>query len=220
MHLDYTKVIILILWWRNFQLEYWRIFQLVSTILSLYNRYYYFQTEGHYQNFEDNNYVNFENIKLSPNPEGEPLCGHRINWIYNGFYRVYYDTYPLLTYEVTFNHLNYNNDKETYYTEHFFVVKICFWTLFFILFVYLSYLIYRFSKYRSTANSLSSKINIEPDISYLYNEIITKANPKMFIEPYQPNKLTTANEIYSEALKNKHNRDVLKKLLDRIKKEL
>ena len=55
---------------------------------------------------------------------------------------------------------------------------------------------------------------------YLYNEIITKANPKMFIEPYQPNKLTTANEIYSEALKNKHNRDVLKKLLDRIKKEL
>lgn len=32
MHLDYTKVIILILWWRNFQLEYWRTFQLVSTI--------------------------------------------------------------------------------------------------------------------------------------------------------------------------------------------
>ena len=33
MHLDYTKVIILILWWRNFQLEYWRTFQLVSTTL-------------------------------------------------------------------------------------------------------------------------------------------------------------------------------------------
>ncbi|TWV59187.1 hypothetical protein FR997_15000 [Phocaeicola dorei] len=29
--MDYTKVIILILWWRNFQLEYWRTFQLVST---------------------------------------------------------------------------------------------------------------------------------------------------------------------------------------------
>ena len=28
---EYTKVIILILWWRNFQLEYWRTFQLVST---------------------------------------------------------------------------------------------------------------------------------------------------------------------------------------------
>ena len=34
LHLDYTKVIILILWWRNFQLEYWRIFQLVSTYKS------------------------------------------------------------------------------------------------------------------------------------------------------------------------------------------
>ncbi|RHK78751.1 hypothetical protein DW046_07560, partial [Bacteroides stercoris] len=32
LHLDYTKVIILILWWRNFQLEYWRTFQLVSTL--------------------------------------------------------------------------------------------------------------------------------------------------------------------------------------------
>ncbi|MCG0325990.1 hypothetical protein L4X33_18115, partial [Phocaeicola vulgatus] len=34
LHLDYTKVIILILWWRNFQLEYWRTFQLVSTRLT------------------------------------------------------------------------------------------------------------------------------------------------------------------------------------------
>ena len=36
LHLDYTKVIILILWWRNFQLEYWRTFQLVSTALKLW----------------------------------------------------------------------------------------------------------------------------------------------------------------------------------------
>ena len=35
LHLDYTKVIILILWWRNFQLEYWRTFQLVSTIVNM-----------------------------------------------------------------------------------------------------------------------------------------------------------------------------------------
>ncbi|MDB0825300.1 hypothetical protein PL598_05980, partial [Phocaeicola vulgatus] len=31
-----TKVIILILWWRNFQLEYWRTFQLVSTGTAYY----------------------------------------------------------------------------------------------------------------------------------------------------------------------------------------
>jgi hypothetical protein len=37
LHLDYTKVIILILWWRNFQLEYWRTFQLVSTALKVFD---------------------------------------------------------------------------------------------------------------------------------------------------------------------------------------
>ncbi|NMX18453.1 DUF4134 domain-containing protein [Bacteroides vulgatus] len=39
LHLDYTKVIILILWWRNFQLEYWRTFQLVSTLYVVYLLY-------------------------------------------------------------------------------------------------------------------------------------------------------------------------------------
>ena len=57
---------------------------------------------------------------------------------------------------------------------------------------------------------------MKPDISYLYNEIIEKANPKMFIDPYQPNKLAIANEIYSKALKNRYNRDVLEELLNRI----
>ena len=36
LHLDYTKVIILILWRRTFQLEYWRTFQLVSTPIPLF----------------------------------------------------------------------------------------------------------------------------------------------------------------------------------------
>ena len=40
LHLDYTKVIILILWGRNFQLEYWRTFQLVSTLQMLKNEFY------------------------------------------------------------------------------------------------------------------------------------------------------------------------------------
>ncbi|WP_418437931.1 hypothetical protein, partial [Bacteroides sp.] len=43
LHLDYTKVIILILWWRNFQLEYWRTFQLVSTALVISLRIYHFR---------------------------------------------------------------------------------------------------------------------------------------------------------------------------------
>ena len=42
LHLDYTKVIILILWWRNFQLEYWRTFQLVSTIKGAFESFFRF----------------------------------------------------------------------------------------------------------------------------------------------------------------------------------
>ena len=34
LYLDDTKVIILILWRRTFQLEYWRTFQLVSTAIA------------------------------------------------------------------------------------------------------------------------------------------------------------------------------------------
>ena len=44
MHLDYTKVIILILWWRNFQLEYWRTFQLVSTKTNEVNKEISYET--------------------------------------------------------------------------------------------------------------------------------------------------------------------------------
>lgn len=49
LHLDYTKVIILILWWRNFQLEYWRTFQLVSTGKSMASTIFrkkWFEHEG------------------------------------------------------------------------------------------------------------------------------------------------------------------------------
>jgi|GEM_PF-3678784 len=37
LYLDDTKVIILILWRRTFQLEYWRTFQLVSTMEVYHN---------------------------------------------------------------------------------------------------------------------------------------------------------------------------------------
>ena len=54
LHLDYTKVIILILWWRNFQLEYWRIFQLVSTNINkpnaknpLHEKYFNYLSSWH-----------------------------------------------------------------------------------------------------------------------------------------------------------------------------
>ena len=76
LHLDYTKVIILILWWRNFQLEYWRTFQLVSTTLvtkvvfasklndfiksnTIYNIIRYIDLEGKTLTVPDNSVLNF-----------------------------------------------------------------------------------------------------------------------------------------------------------------
>lgn len=130
---------------------------------------------------------------------------------------MYYDIYPLCTYEVSFNHLNYENDKNSYYEENFFVIRICFWILFFMIFLYM---IFCFNKYRSNVNRVNSNDNDELIISNLYNEILEKANPKKFIEPYQPIKLAIANDIYSKAIKNRYNRVVLDELLNRIKKEL
>ena len=40
LYLDDTKVIILILWRRTFQLEYWRTFQLVSTTIEIDNTFH------------------------------------------------------------------------------------------------------------------------------------------------------------------------------------
>lgn len=189
----------------------------IKNILSLYNRYYYLQPQGYYgDGYENDSYINFEQIRLLPNPENEPW-GHQISWIYNGFYRVYYDVYPICTYKISFNYYNYKNDKDTYYTKHISVIRICFGLLFTLLFIYLSYLLYRYWRYSNKKNLIDSKPKVELD---LYNEIIEMANPKLFLDPYQPKKLTIANEIYSKAIENKDNREILENLLERIKKEL
>ena len=193
----------------------------IKNILALYNQYYYLQQKGHFGNgYEDDDYINFEEIWLSPNPEGEPQCGHQISWIYNGFYRVYYDVYPYSTYEVSFNYYNYNNDKEIYYDKYFSVIRISLRLLLVLLFVYLSYLLYNYYQYLKIRVAIDSGAKEELDKADLYNEIIEKANPKKFIEPYQPQKLIVANEIYSKALNNRDSKDILEELLKRIKKEL
>ena len=191
--------------------------RIINQLLDLNNPYYYIQEETIYEKFQRGDYVNFSDIRPTTHPENDPFNGHHISWIYNGFYRVYYDIYPLCTYEVSFNHLNYENDKNSYYEENFFVIRICFWILFFMIFLYM---IFCFNKYRSNVNRVNSNDNDELIISNLYNEILEKANPKKFIEPYQPIKLAIANDIYSKAIKNRYNRVVLDELLNRIKKEL
>ena len=54
----------------------------------------------------------------------------------------------------------------------------------------------------------------------LYNEIIKTSNPQLFIHPYNPEKLAIANDIYSKAIANKENLELLEELLKRMKEEL
>ena len=78
LHLDYTKVIILILWWRNFQLEYWRTFQLVSTCYVVFNRKE--QTFEMYQKF-DSMYARY--ITGSFSIKNDPYLGAVISGEYD-----------------------------------------------------------------------------------------------------------------------------------------
>lgn len=115
---------------------------------------------------------------------------------------------------------SYNNDKEIYYDKYFSVIRISLRLLLVLLFVYLSYLLYNYYQYLKIRVAIDSGAKEELDKADLYNEIIEKANPKKFIEPYQPQKLIVANEIYSKALNNRDSKDILEELLKRIKKEL
>ncbi len=198
----------------------------VQNILNLYNDYYYLQKNE--QNTiigEFDNSINFEQIKLPPNPESDPLSGHNVNWIYNGFYRVYYDIYTICNFEVSFNDYNYKNDKDAFFAKYIFVIRFCSILVASILLACLLNFLYRNRKTDNEGNKTGPEIKAaiednEEDISKLYIEIIEKSNPKHFIEPYQPVKLNIANDIYSKAIENKNNRVVLKELKERIIKEL
>lgn len=51
-------------------------------------------------------------------------------------------------------------------------------------------------------------------VSSIYGKVLDLSNPERFLKPYQPNKLEKANRIYSNALNNKDNIDILEKLLE------
>ena len=57
LYLDDTKVIILILWRRTFQLEYWRTFQLVSTCGITYRNGYILNKKGEIIGNYSNGYI-------------------------------------------------------------------------------------------------------------------------------------------------------------------
>lgn len=54
----------------------------------------------------------------------------------------------------------------------------------------------------------------------LYDELICRCDPDLFLKPYDKRKIDIANDIYAQTLQNKENEDLLKKLRHRAIKEL
>lgn len=246
---------------------------IIKDVLSLCNRYYYLQNQQSDDKYTGTSF-NFESFQAEDSSE-KNVYGHRISWIYNNHYRLYYDVYPLATFTVGFNKYNYDIDKNAIYNKWIKISSIIYVLLLLALFFWLAYLIKKKSKIKtllqiksysslyeellekcnpenfmnpynqdmvqksnvlyqriltshpddnnlllSIRNEAHAKLNIMFDTNKLYTFILEKANPKQYINPYNPDKLSIANEIYSAAIQNKDNVDLLEGLVERIKREL
>lgn len=187
----------------------------VAEVLKYYNRYYYLQRG--YIDYSASNF-RFENFERSKTSDADWYYNHQFSNIYNGYYRVYYDIIPSVTYNVKFNSYNYKLDKEKFYNKYRQIATIIYCILFIPLTIFLFISVYSFSK--SKSDKIKQNGMIIEDISELYNKVISASNPQQFIEPYNPKKLSIANEIYAKAIENKEDIQLLKKLWKRIEIEL
>ena len=190
----------------------------VKEILGKYNRYYYLQPEklsdinafpGSIPPFET-----YENPRI--NNSAIPPFGYSINYIYNGYYRVYYGIMPH-TYKVEFNYYNYNFDKKEFCKKYDRIATVILILIILVLSIWLVTCLYKLKK--NNKKDRTSNV-LDHNKEMLYNEIIKTSNPQLFIQPYNPEKLAIANDIYSKAIANKENLELLEELLKRIKEEL
>lgn len=188
----------------------------VAEILKYYNRYYYLQPNNIKNDY--NGYFSFESYERPKIDEADSYLFHKINYIYNAYYKVYYDIIPSLTYKVEFNLYNYKIDKEEFYSKYKNLSTIVFFVVLVPLIILLINSVYSYSKIRK--NKIHIETVIGDNIEELYNKVISASNPQKFIDPYNPKKLAIANEIYAKAIENKENIILLKDLWKRIEIEL
>ncbi len=190
----------------------------VKEILGKYNHYYYLQPEElcNVRTWRNSiqSFKTYENPRI--NNSAIPPYGYSIDYIYNGYYRVYYGIMPH-TYKVEFNYYNYNLDKKEFCKKYDRIATVILILIILVLSIWLVTCLYKLKK--NNRKSRTSNI-LNHSVKMLYNEIIKASNPQLFIQPYNPEKLAIANDIYSKAIANKENIEILEKLLKRIKKEL
>lgn len=188
----------------------------VTEVLKYYNRYYYLQPNNIKNNYNHNfSFGNYERPKID---DADWYYHHQFSYIYNGYYKVFYDIIPSVTYEVGFNSYNYKKDKEEFYSKYKNISTIIFFVLLIPLIILLIVSVSSYFKIRK--NKIHIETVIGDNIEELYNKVISASNPQKFIEPYNPKKLSIANEIYAKAIENKENIIILKDLWKRVEIEL
>ena len=200
----------------------------VNKIFNLRNDYYYFQFRDNFRTVHpDNSYMDhFDFAKFNfHNHQIDAFSFGTVNWVYNGFYKVYYLTQRIGNMYLAFNDVKYEQDIKSYLDSKRTLCNMLFLIFMVILVCFL--LVTHFKKKKPKDNNVIAKddagigSNIEEkkntivsDVSVIYNRVLQLSNPELFIKPYQPEKLEKANRIYSSALKNQDNIIVLEKLLE------
>ena len=171
---------------------------LVQNMLSLYNKYFYLEEDEGIDNRFNMEpifhyaYFSYERYEGVNSLENNPFAGHQIGWIYDNYYRVYYDIYPLHTYEVDFNYYNYNHDRTDFYDRYMFIIKIGYIILMVLM---SSYLVLLAIKYKTIFLNTCTKYFIPKSLK---GELLLKCNPKQFMNPFNSDLVTKSNKLYAE----------------------
>ena len=188
----------------------------VNEIFNLRNDYYYFEFQDFLESETYNEYIDkfdFANFNFHNHAEFRVLRG-KLSWIYNDFYKVFYITQRRGTMYLSFNSTKYNQDQNSFISEKRGTCNIVF--LIFIFISVISLIIFLIKNKKTAEERESVEKSSDSGLS-IYEKVVILSNPERFIKPYQPDKLEKANRIYSKALNNKDNTDILEELLEEAK---
>ena len=185
----------------------------VNKIFNLRNDYYYFQFRSSLETSTPDSYINEFNFATFNfhNHDKYNFPTGTLSWIYNGFYKVYYLTQRSGTMYLSFNDTRYNQELNSFISDKRSICNIVFLILIIISVISLAIIHTRNKKTNVKEKHLEKSSDI---VSPIYEKVVNLSNPVRFIKPYQPDKLEKANRIYSNALNNKDNIDILEKLLE------
>lgn len=115
------------------------------------------------------------------------------------------------TMSLSFNDTKFNQELNSYISDKRGVCNIVF-----LIFIIISAIPVIIVYIRNKKTNVKKELVEKPSdtVSSIYGKVLDLSNPERFLKPYQPNKLEKANRIYSNALNNKDNIDILEKLLE------